>query len=80
VGLSTSGQLSGTPATAGVPAIALFTIYLGQHDVRGVRTTLSKAQVEGTPPTMIRSFGGSVLESLRTDPEIDRLHVELFGW
>jgi len=63
-----------------VPAIALFTIYLGQHDVRGVRTTLSKAQVDGTPPTLIRSVGGSVLESLRTDPEIDRLHVELFGW
>jgi hypothetical protein len=63
-----------------VPATTLLAIYIGQRDVPRVREALSKGLAEGAPRLTIRLFGGSVLESLRTDPEIDRLHIELFVW
>jgi TolB-like protein len=63
-----------------VPATAFLALHLGQPDPAGVRESLSKAQAESAPPVHIRVLGGSVLESLRTDPEIDRLHLELLGW
>jgi len=63
-----------------VPATARFHIYVFKKDVRGVRETLSMANADDTPAWTIRSLGGAALESLRTDPEIDRLHIELLGW
>jgi TolB-like protein len=62
-----------------VPAYAFLVYWLGQRNVRGVREALSKMQTDGAAPIFIR-VSGSALESLRTDPEIDRLHVELLGW
>lgn len=35
---------------------------------------------EAEPPFTIRILCGQFLEEFRSDPEIDRLHLELFGW
>ncbi len=63
-----------------VPAFAPLTIYLGQGDVSAIRRTLANAIEETAPPLTLRVTCGQFLEEFRSDPEIDRLHVEMFGW
>lgn len=55
-------------------------IYLGKGDVAAVRRTLANAIVETAPPLTLRVTCGQFLEELRSDPQIDRLHLQLFGW
>jgi serine/threonine protein kinase/tetratricopeptide (TPR) repeat protein len=63
-----------------VPAFALLPIHVGLGDVPEVRRTLSEALSEATPPLTLRVTTGQFLEALRSDPEIDRMLFELFGW
>ena len=63
-----------------IPAVALMTIYLGLRDLPGIRGELSKAIAEMVAPLTVRVINGRFLENFRSDPEVDRLHRELFGW
>ena len=62
-----------------IPASALLTISVGKGDLPEIRETLTKAIAEGTTPLAIR-MTCKFLEKFRSDPEIDRLHSDLFGW
>ena len=41
---------------------------------------LSDVVSAGTPPIPIRNLCGKYLEGFRSDPEIRRLHSQLFEW
>lgn len=63
-----------------IPAFAPLIIHVGQGDIPGIRETLSNVLAEAAPPLSVRVTCGHFLEAARTDPEIRRLHFELFGW
>jgi tetratricopeptide (TPR) repeat protein len=63
-----------------VPAFALLAIHVGLGDVPEIRRTLSRALAEATPPLTLRVTAGQFLESFRSDPEINRMLLELYGW
>ena len=63
-----------------IPPTAALAIFVGQRDIPGIRGAFAKIVAEGGPPLTVRVLCGEFLESFRTDPEIDRLHRELFGW
>jgi hypothetical protein len=67
-------------ASEDATAAAPLAIYIGLRDVPGVRGALSMALAQRAPRISLQGFGGLILQSLRTDPEIDRLHRELLGW
>jgi len=62
-----------------IPAFAPLGIYLGfgLGELPAVRVAFAKSLAETVSPNSITWFR---LEAFRTDPEIDRLHIELFGW
>jgi TolB-like protein/Tfp pilus assembly protein PilF len=62
-----------------VPTIALLHINVGQGDLPAIRGALSKALAEGTPPFVFRPTSGPFLEAYRSDPEVNRLLLELYG-
>jgi len=63
-----------------IPGCAPLAIYVGQNDLPAIRQALAKAIAEATPPLTLRVTMGQFLEALRSDPEIRRLHFELYGW
>ncbi|HXH67726.1 MAG TPA: protein kinase [Candidatus Limnocylindrales bacterium] len=63
-----------------VPAFAPLCIYLGMGNVSEIRRTFASAIEEAVPPLTVRVTGGHFLEAFRSDPQIDKLHRELFGW
>lgn len=63
-----------------IPAFAPLTIYVGLADVPAIRSTLSKLIAQGPQQYTVRIICSPFLEEFRKDPEIDRLHYELFGW
>jgi adenylate cyclase len=62
-----------------IPAFAPMTIHVGLGDLPAIRATFAKALAETVSPLSIRNIG-HFLQPFRSDPEIDRLHRELFGW
>jgi TolB-like protein/DNA-binding winged helix-turn-helix (wHTH) protein/Tfp pilus assembly protein PilF len=60
-----------------IPPLARIQIHVGLGDVPAVRVALADAIRLWTPPLEMRFMAN--LEAFRTDPEIDRLYVELFG-
>jgi tetratricopeptide (TPR) repeat protein len=60
-----------------ITPLARLQINAGLGDIAAVRTAFAAAIELWTPPLVIR-FAAN-LEQFRTDPEIDRLYVELFG-
>ena len=62
-----------------VPAFASLAIHTGLGDVPAIRRTLAKVVAEATPPLSVSGTFGQALEEYRTDPEIDRLLLELYG-
>jgi adenylate cyclase len=63
-----------------IPAFAPLTVYVGLADVPAIRSALSKL-IAGSPQQYtVRIICSPFLEAFRSDPEIDRLHTELFGW
>ena len=63
-----------------IPSFAKIAIYAGLGDLTGLRASLADAISAATSPLPIRVICGNCLEAFRTDPEIRRLHLELFGW
>jgi serine/threonine-protein kinase len=63
-----------------VPASALLQIYVGLGDISGVRRMFTQAVEEATPPLAIRIASGLYFDEFRVDPEIQRLHLQIFGW
>jgi TolB-like protein/DNA-binding winged helix-turn-helix (wHTH) protein/Tfp pilus assembly protein PilF len=60
-----------------IPPLARLQINAGLGDIAAIRTAFAAAIELWTPPLPIR-FGPD-LQRFRTDPEVDRLYVELFG-
>jgi serine/threonine protein kinase/Tfp pilus assembly protein PilF len=63
-----------------VPASALLQIYVGLGDIPGVRRQFALAIEESTPPLQIRIASALLFDEFRVDPEIQRLHLQMFGW
>jgi TolB-like protein/Tfp pilus assembly protein PilF len=62
-----------------IPAFASLTINLGLRDVAGIRESFAKALSESVSPISLCN-GGNFLKDFQIDPEIDRMHRQLFGW
>jgi len=63
-----------------VPAFAALSIHVGLGDVPAMRLSLAAAVAEATPPLTFRAnSGGRFLDEYRSDPEINRLLVEVYG-
>jgi eukaryotic-like serine/threonine-protein kinase len=63
-----------------VPALASLFIYVGLGDVPAIRRTLAKAIEESLPPLALKLTCGELLQSHRSDPEINRMLSEHYGW
>ena len=63
-----------------IPSFSKLTIHVGLGDLPGIRASLAEVIAAGNSPIPIRVIFGSHLEAFRTDPEVRRLHSELFGW
>jgi serine/threonine-protein kinase len=63
-----------------VPSFALMAIYVGLRDVPAIRETLSRAMAESTPAFDYAASCASFLDPYRSDPEINRMLVEIFGY
>jgi hypothetical protein len=63
-----------------VAAFAPLAIYIGAGDVPAIRRALAKAIAEAAPPVTLRVTCGQFLQEYRSDPEIERLLFELYGW
>jgi hypothetical protein len=64
-----------------VPAFAPLMILVGLGDVPLIRQALAAAIADSTPPLSLRANGGGlILDEFRTDPEIDRMLFELYGY
>jgi TolB-like protein len=63
-----------------IPAFAPLAIHVGSADVPAIRGALTKVIAEGAQQYTVRIMCSPFLEACRTDPEIDRLHHEMFGW
>ena len=63
-----------------IPSFAPLSIYVGLGDVPAIRLTLAKTLAEATPPLSVIVISGCLLEAFRSDPEIDRMLFELYGW
>ena len=64
-----------------VPACAQLAIHLGLGDIPKVRAGLLDVATRPAQQCIVRTALGPFLSgTLRTDPEIDRAHMDLFGW
>jgi len=63
-----------------VPAAYFLNIYAAQGDIPAVRRTLAEAIAETTPVFTMRIDSFSFVEPFRSDPEINRMLVELLGY
>ena len=63
-----------------IPALTRTSIHVGCSDVPAIRQALAKAIEEGAAPLSVVGAGYLLLTKFRYDPEIDRMHRQLFGW
>ena len=63
-----------------IPAFAPLTILTGLGDLPAIRQALAATVAETTPPLSLRASAGHFLDEFRSDPEINRLLVELYGY
>jgi len=63
-----------------IPSFSKITIHVGLGDLPGLRASLAEAISAATSPVPVRVICGKYLEEFRSDPEVHRLHSELFGW
>ena len=61
-----------------VPAFAPLAIHVGLRDLPAIRTGLAASLAEVTPPFSLRVTSGVFLDEFAGDPEIARLHEELY--
>jgi serine/threonine-protein kinase len=63
-----------------VPAFSQLDIYVGLRDMKAARKALARAQEESTPAFDLAATSAFFLDELRSDPEINRMLVEMFGY
>jgi len=63
-----------------VPAISMLDIYAGLGNIPAAREMLARAQAESTPAFDLAATSALFLDELRSDPEINRMLVEMFGY
>jgi serine/threonine protein kinase/tetratricopeptide (TPR) repeat protein len=63
-----------------IPAFSLLSIHTGLGDLPAMRQALAAALAECTPPLTIRATGGHLLEGFRSDPEINRMLLDVYGY
>ena len=63
-----------------VPAFSILSICTGWDDIPAIRQALASAQAESTPAFSLGATSGLFLDKLRSDPEINRMLVEIFGY
>ena len=63
-----------------ISSSAKLTICVGLGGLAGMRDSVAGAISVASSPLPIRAICGKYLEPFRSDPEIRRLHFELFGW
>ena len=62
-----------------IPAFAPLTVLTGLGDLPAIRQALTTTVAETAPPLTLRATSGHFLDEFRSDPEINRLLVELYG-
>lgn len=63
-----------------IPAFARFFVTLGSADIAAVRDSFAKTIEDQTRRLTISVALTHRIQKLRTDPEIDHMHREYFGW
>jgi len=63
-----------------IPAFSLLAIYVGLGDIPAAREMLARAQAESTSAFDLAATSALFLDELRSDPEINRMLVEMFGY
>ncbi len=63
-----------------IPSSSKVAVHVGLGDLEGIRASLAELISAATSPVPTRAMCGRYLEAFRSDPEIRRLHFELFGW
>jgi len=63
-----------------VPAFAFLSVFAGASDITAVRRSLFESIAESSPAFTMSLTSFSFMKSLRTDPEINRMMVELIGY
>jgi hypothetical protein len=63
-----------------VPACTILPTHVGLGEIGAIRKTLTQALAESTPAFTPFLTGASSLDEFRSDPEINRMLVQLFGY
>jgi TolB-like protein len=63
-----------------IPAFTLLSVCAGLGEISSIRQALANVQAESTPAFSLISTSALFLDKHRTDPEIDRMLVEIFGY
>lgn len=63
-----------------IPAAYLLNIYAATGDIPAIRRTLTEAIAECTPVFIMRLDSFNFVDPFRSDPEINRMLVELHGY
>ena len=63
-----------------VPAYTILATHAGLGEIGAIRKTLSRTLAESTPAFSPFLTGASSLDEFRSDPEINRMLVQLFGY
>ncbi len=63
-----------------IPAFTTLSVCAGLGEVLAIRQALASVQAESTPAFSLISTSALFLDKHRTDPEIDRMLVEIFGY
>jgi eukaryotic-like serine/threonine-protein kinase len=63
-----------------IPAFTLLSVHAGLGEIPAIRQALANAQAEFTPAFSLTATSALFLDKLRSDPEINRMLVEIFGY
>jgi eukaryotic-like serine/threonine-protein kinase len=63
-----------------IPAFSILSICAGWDDIPAIRQALASVQAESTPAFSLFATSALFLDKLRSDPEINRMLVEIFGY
>jgi serine/threonine-protein kinase len=63
-----------------IPAFTILSVHAGLGDIPAIRQSLASVQAESTPAFSLCATSALFLDQLRSDPEIDRMLIEIFGY
>ncbi|MGD0741250.1 MAG: protein kinase [Terracidiphilus sp.] len=63
-----------------IPAFSILSIFAGWGDIAAIRQALASVQAESTPAFTLTATSALFLDKLRSDPEINRMLTEIFGY